>query len=93
MTRVSSEVEHDTHNVEVAGSSPAPATSTGAERAAIRLYKHRVDQAARVAPALPALAEKRKFIASVRVMRWGTQPHRLNVAPGHIKAKWREVTV
>lgn len=83
----------------VASLMPKPRTrhiGEGQKRAAICLYKHRVDQARRVAPALPVLAEKRKEIARRRFARWTLNkdmqadlPGTLK-APGHISAMLRE---
>jgi hypothetical protein len=60
----------------------------GQKRAAVRLYKHRVDQAIRVAAALPAFAEKRKLALAVRRARWmkdREDPQELLRAPRHIR--------
>jgi hypothetical protein len=66
----------------------------GSERAEIRLRHHRDKQAARVAPALPAFAERRANLAKRRVKRWQTTHGRdLSEAPGHIKRMSREATL
>lgn len=67
---------------------------TGRERAQWGLVAHRQRQAARVAPALPAMAEKRKAIALNRVNRWRYRSaflmSRPDLVPGHIRAMARE---
>lgn len=64
----------------------------GAKRAAIREDAHSKAQAARVAPALPAFAERRAELAKRRVKRWQLSVGRrdLSTAPGHIKRMSRE---
>lgn len=73
----------------------APQIGPGQERAAARLQAHREKQAARVAPALEALAGKRRAWAYRRSLRWaGSNPDLFiqEDAPGHIwqMAKERE---
>lgn len=63
----------------------------GRKRAIVREQQHRARQAARVAPALAALAEKRKAWARKRSVRYAANGAlHLNEGPAHIKDKARE---
>jgi hypothetical protein len=63
----------------------------GQKRAAVREKQHRDQQAARVAPALPALAEKRARIARKRAERWFFNHPDQRFVPGHIRQMKREI--
>lgn len=58
----------------------------GAKRAALREAKHADKQAARVAPALAVLAEKRKTWAAHRFARWTRNVDMECDVPGSVKA-------
>jgi hypothetical protein len=61
-----------------------PFDKTGAERCRVFVENHRDQQAARVAPALPVLAEKRQAIALKRANRWFGKHNDPRKAPRHI---------
>lgn len=64
----------------------------GQKRAVVREHQHRQHQAARVAPALPAFADRRADLARKRVRRWDENHPDLTLAdaPTHIKRMTRE---
>lgn len=66
----------------------------GADRSYAFWKAHRNAQHLRVAPALPALAEKRKAVALKRVNRWryksAIRMHLPHLMPGHIRAMAKE---
>lgn len=65
---------------------PGEITNTATWRAFNWLTRHRQHQAARVAPALPALAEKRREIARRRYSRWVHNVDLNSDVPGETKA-------